>query len=327
MSKDPNGGASERFGARHGLEQRGQPQDRRMDHRLRNDLWNVFYMHWPYDDEVRARLWTGWAEMTLDEFDLMERRDRIMPNHDGALRVLKNRYWEIPEDGHYRIYELVEEVCAGLEASRLREFTEDVNSALAENLSVYRLTKGRLERTMPDLEHEGVKKASRISHKNREHIEKALKHMGPTRPDYEASISESVKMVEHTAQKLGGRGIGLNSLVKSVSKRASLHPVMQEQFAQMYRFANKTSRHSEAGEEYEPDSNDAMVMLFWCSAMANYLADKAAATGAGRLGSQRRRGAAARAPKDERADLLNPQASPGRAAAANSARQASENSK
>lgn len=232
MSSNPNDGATERFGIRHGLEQRGQPQDRRMDRRLRNDLWNVFYMHWPYDYEVRAKIWADWAEMTLDELDWEERRGRHTPNLNNVLLAIKKKCWGFPENHHYKIYELVEVACGGLGASRQRDFAADINSKLAENLSVCGLTKGRLERTMPALEHDSVKRASRIFPKNREHIEKALKHMGTTGPDYEASISESVKMVEHTAQKLAGKASGLNNLVKSVSKRLILHPVMQGQFAQ-----------------------------------------------------------------------------------------------
>lgn len=314
-------GKGEKFGVRHGHKQRGRPQDARMDHRLRNDLWNVFYMHWPYDDEVRARLWADWAEMALDELDREERFDLHTGGHDSVLSVLKKRYWETPEDEHYRIYELVEAVCDGLEASRRRDFAADINSVLAENLSVYKLARCRLERTMSDLENDSVKKASEISPKSREHVEKALKHMGPTRPDYEASISESVKMVEHAAQGLGGKGSGLGSLVKSVSKRLGLHPVMQEQFAHMYKFANKTARHSEAGEEYRPDASDAMVMLVWCAAMANYLADKDAAGGSARAG------AADLPPNKSPPGSPGPHARAGRYAVAKRARRAAKGKK
>lgn len=289
-----SGRGDERFGVRHGFEQKGTPQDALMAHRLKNDLWNVFYTHWPYDEGVRASIWADWAEMTLDDFDQHERIDRYAHNHDHTLSVLKKIYWDIPDSKHYRIYELVEMTCNSLEASRRRDFVGDINSVLEENISVYRFSKGRLERTMSDLEHSSVKKASRISTKSKEHVEKAIRHMNPAKPDYEASISESIKMVEHTAQALGGKGGGLNSLVGNISERLGLHPAMQEQFSQMYKFANKTSRHSEAGEEYDPDSNDAKAMLVWCSAMANYLADKAAAAstsatrrapGGGRAGS------------------------------------------
>ena len=315
MNDDPDGGADERFGVRHGIEQK-VPQDRHMAHRLRNDLWNVFYMHWPYDDEVRASIWADWAEMTLDDFDQKERIDRHTPNHDNVLLVLKMKYWKIPDNEHYRIYELVETVCGGPEASRRRDFVRDINAMLAENLSVYRLAKCRLERTMSDLENDSVKKAAGLSAKSGKHVEKALKHMGPTSPDYEASISESVKMVEHTAQKLGGTGRGLNSLVRDVSKRLGLHPVMQGQFAQMYGFANRTARHSEAGEEYTPDSDDAMVMLVWCAAMANYLVDKDAAAGSARAGSPGRKRAAGSAPSGGNPNSPSPQTPAGKAAAA-----------
>jgi len=277
VKTDCSEGAGERFGVRHGFEKRGSPQDARMDHRLKNGLWNVFYEHWPYDEGVRAGIWTDWAELTLDDFDRKERLGGADPNHHIVLSTLKKIYWGIPEDEHYRIYELVEVVCGILEASRRREFAADINTVLAENLSVYRLAKCRLERTMSDLEHGSVKKASEISAKSREHVEKAIKHMSPTSPDYEASISESIKLVEHTAQGLGGKGNGLNSMVDGLSEGLALHPAMTGQLSQLYKFANRTSRHSVAGE-YKPDSNDAKAVLVWCSAMANYLTDKAAAS-------------------------------------------------
>lgn len=281
---DP-GHEDEKFGVRHGFEQKGAPQDACMDHRLRNDIWNVFYGHWPYDEDVRAGIWGDWAELTLDDFDWKERQNGHSPDHYGVLSTLKKTYWGIPESEHYKIYELVEAVCGGLEASRRRDFVADINSVLAENLSVYTLSKCRLERTMSDLEHGSVKKASKLSTKSRKHAEKAIKYMGATNPDYEASISESIKMVEHAAQKLGGKGKGLSSVVDSLSESLDLHPAMREQLRLTYRFANKTSRHSEPGEKYEPDSADAKAVLVWCATMANYLVDKAAAAGTDRTRS------------------------------------------
>lgn len=279
------GGAGERFGARHGFEQRGKPQDAHMDHRLKNDLWNVFYAHWPYDDDMRADIWAGWAEKTLDELDGLE-----SISYEAVLNPLKQKYWSLGEDEHYKIYELVEAVFDGLSASRKRAFVRDINAALGENLSVYRLTRGRLRRTMSDLERDSVKKASRASPKSKRHVEKAIKHMNPASPDYEASISESVKIVELAAQGIGGKGNGLNSLVRNASEGLAIHPVVLEHLAQMYKFTNKTSRHSEAGEEYEPDSSDAKLALVWCSAMANYLHDKAAANATGRAPGSGRAG-------------------------------------
>ena len=289
-------GADERFGVRHGLEQ-AVPQDMRMDERLRKGLWNVLYSYWPYGGAVRAAIWTDWAGMTLDELEAQDRDDQygevdrmnalepyeaasLSPLEvDGVLARVKKRYFEVPEGEHYRIYELVELACGGLEGKRLDGFTADINSTLARNRSVYILANYRLERKMSRAEHDAVEKASGISTASRKHIEKAREHMRPTSPNYEASISESVKALEHTVQELGGEGRGLGSMVGSISERLGLHPATREQLAHMYRFANKTSRHSEPGEEYEPDSSDATVVLVWCSAMANYLVAKAAAAG------------------------------------------------
>lgn len=305
---DHRGGVDEGFGSRHGFEQEGL-QDRHMDERLRNGLWDVLYRHWPYGSAVREAMW-GWAGMTLDEleaqgvhdmYEQVERMDSLEPaemacfsalENDGVLARLKKEYFDLPKDRHYRIYELVELVCGGLEGEKLEAFAADINAALAKNHSAYTLSGGRLERAMSKLEHGAVEEASQMSPTINRHVKKAQAYMGPTGQDHEASISESVKAVENAAQAMGGKGGGLTQLVNSLSARLGLHPVMREQFAQMYKFANKTSRHSELGKKYTPDSHDAKVMLVWCSAMANYLVDKAAAGGSPRPDPQPREGEA-----------------------------------
>lgn len=292
---DADGPAGEGLEARHGSG-KGEAQGRRVDGRLKNALWSVFYRHWPYGDEAREAIWTDWAGIALDELDAQarqdlqgeaERADLLEPYEaagvspleaDGVLARLKEEYFRVPEGEHYRLYELVEMACGGLEGEGRERFEADTNRALARNGSVYRLANGRLERTVPRLEHDAIEEASGISPACRRHVEMARKHMEPTSPNYEASISESVKAVEHTAQELGGKGNGLNGMVGSISKRLGLHPAIREQLSLVYKFANKTSRHSEPGEVYEPDSSDAKAVLVWCSAMANYLVDKAAGT-------------------------------------------------
>ncbi|RNJ72797.1 MAG: tetratricopeptide repeat protein [Thaumarchaeota archaeon S15] len=266
-----------------------------MDDGLKSALWGVLYRHWPYDATVRAAIWTDWAGMALDELEAQDNRDMqnrvewmgsLEPSEaaglspldaDGVLATIKKKYFEVPEGTHYRIYELVELVCGGLEGRHRDEFARDINSALAKNRSAYTLSNGRLERAMSGLENDAIAEASGLSPTIDRHVKKALTHMGPTRPDYEASISESVKVVESAAQQIGGRGGELTRLVNSLSTRLDIHPTMREQFAHMYRFANKTSRHSDLGEKYEPDSHDAKIMLVWCAAIAKYLVDKAAA--------------------------------------------------
>lgn len=290
---DPDRDANESFGVRHGFEQ-GKLRDRRMDSRLKNALWSVFYKHWPYDDAARAAIWTDWAGMALDELEAQVRKDLqgkiermeflepyeaagVSPlEADGVLARLKEIYFKVPEGEHYRIYELVELACGGLEETGREKFEASINQALARNGSVYRLANSRLGHTVPKLEHDAIEEASGISSASRRHVEMARRHMELTSPNYEASIAESIKAVEHTAQDLGGKGNGLNSMVSGLSGRLGLHPAMQEQFSHVYKFANKTSRHSEPGEAYRPDSSDAKAMLVWCSAMANYLVDKAA---------------------------------------------------
>jgi len=306
------GDAGERFGVRYGFEQ-SKPQDRHVNKRLRNGLWSVLYRHWPYGGTAREAIWTDWAGLALDELeaqtgadmqDRVEREAYLEPHEaicspleaDGVLARVKKEYFGLPEDRHYRIYELVELACGGLEGEGRDEFTAGINAALANNRSVYKLANGRLERAMSKLEHDAVEGAAGISAANRGHIEKARGHMRATSPDYEASISESVKLLEHTVQALGGKGAGLGGMVRSISGRLGIHPATRDQLAQMYRFANRTSRHSEPGEEYEPDSADAKLALVWCAAMANYLVEKDAA--AGSQGTQARGGAPAAAPKE-----------------------------
>ena len=319
-SNSPKDNGGEKFGARHGFYQ-GGIQDRHMNDGLRSALWNVLYKHWPYGSEVRAAIWTDWAGMTLDELETqdnhdlqnkVERMEFLEPyeaagvsplDADSVLATVKKKYFEVPEGMRYTIYELVELVCEGLEGQRQEEFARDINSALARNRSAYTLSNGKFERAMPRLERDAVEEASKRSPTGKKHAERAMEHMRPTSPDYEASISESIKMVEHAAQEAGGRGNGLNGMVKDASRRLGLHPAMQEQLAQVYRFANKTSRHSELGKAYEPDSHDAKAVLVWCSAMANYLADKDAAAG-----PQGRAGGGPAAPA--RGDPSGPKGSP-----------------
>lgn len=262
-------------------------EEKYMDGKLKNQLWDVIYEYWPYSKETRRNIWSEWIEDTLDELDALEERDEsdsmkpkksYGPEYRRAFNIVKDEYKKRTYGGGYMVYELIEIVCNDQTIDK-EKFEESINSALRRNLATWELVEGRLRPTMSKEEKEGIRQAQNISGRNDEYIKKAIMHMSPSRPDYESSIAESVKMVEYTAKKVGGEGKGLNGLVNDIDRKARLHPSMKELFRNMYGFANSASRHAEQ-EPYEPDVNDARVVLVWCSAMANYLVGRAGGDGA-----------------------------------------------
>ena len=260
----------ERFGVRFGIIPKERPQAI-MTADLEVDLWNVVYEHWISDRTALWWIWVKWARLMAHDLEEL-RRESVFFDFRGSCRTLKGKFAEIAKSEPHRVYELVEALCRDGDSSRVKKFEEAVNCVLVENQSMFTLVKGRFRPTMSRIETDEVARASGTSDNSSGHVEKALAHMDPARPDYDASISESIKLVESVAKKFHGGNRGLSGHMEAIDSMVGLHPEIKALFKKMYDFTNRCgARHSNTASEYRAGLHDARLVLAWCAAMANYL--------------------------------------------------------
>ena len=282
MGKDAERQPEERFGVRLGLVPREGPQEI-MTADLEIDMWNAVYEHWISDRSALKWIWTKWARLMAHDYEDLEQGMGLFFKWKEVCQTLKGRFSEIARSEPHKVYELVETLC-GVKghASRVKRFEESVSHALAVNQSMFVLSGGRFRPRLSKIERDEIARASGIPGNSAGHIERAQAHMDPARPDPDASISESVKLVESVAKRFHGKDCGLSGHMEAIDSMVGLHPEMKALFKKMYDFANKCgARHSNTASEYRADLHDARLVLAWCAAMANYLEARLGDSGAG----------------------------------------------
>jgi len=282
-SPSPDGAGrepEERFGVRFGIIPKEGPQAI-MTADLEIDLWNAVYDHWISDKIALRWIWVKWARLMAH--DLEGEQLAFFFNWKDICQALRGRFSEIAGSEPHRVYELVEALCGvKKDPSRVKKFEESVSRALAVNQSMFVLSGGRFRPRRSKIERGEIARASGIPGNSSDHIERALAHMDPARPDPDASISESVKLVESVAKRFHGKDCGLSGHMEAIDSMVGLHPEMKALFKKMYNFTNKCgARHSNTASEYRADLHDARLVLAWCAAMANYLEARLGGSGAG----------------------------------------------
>ena len=160
----------------------------------------------------------------------------------------------------------------------LSDFIEDINEALAREMSAYRLVGACVTPITNDSEITTLEQ--NLSAPNcfsgvRMHMGKALEYYSlRPQPDYANTIKESISAVESAMKVvIGSEKDTLAGALKKLGKRKQVHPALIDGWAKLYGFTSDAGgvRHASNTEEVAIDAALAKYMLVTCSAFSNYL--------------------------------------------------------
>lgn len=162
--------------------------------------------------------------------------------------------------------------------SLLDAFADDINKALAREMSGYRLVGTCIAPITNDAEI-GVLEQSLMASDQfsgvRMHTEKALEHYSQKpEPDLTNAIKESISSVEAATRiVVGSEKDTLGKALKKLSKAGAVHPSLIEGWMKIYGFTSDVGgvRHASNTDEVTVDARLVKYMLISCSAFANYL--------------------------------------------------------
>lgn len=162
--------------------------------------------------------------------------------------------------------------------SLLEDFSDDMNDALAREMSGYRLVGACIAPITNDAEIRTLEQSLSASDRFsgvRMHTEKSLEHYSKKpEPDLTNAIKESISSVEAAARiVVGSEKDTLGEALKKLGKAGAVHPSLVAGWKNIYGFTSDVGgiRHASNTEEVAVDANLAKYMLISCSAFANYL--------------------------------------------------------
>ncbi len=228
------------------------------------------------DDDLKRRIWDivddcNQAGMLPREVVWVYWQKRRRGEYSRWSYSIEELYEAYNEAEFNKVYDLLELMWGQMAEWDRQKFEDALNEILLENDSGWKMVEGQMEPVIGEESIDALHQASTISEQAKLHAEKAIRHINPTNPDYEASIVESIKMIEAVAKRYSKK-TGLSGILEDIDSRAGLHPKVKDAFKKMYDFSNKSgARHAAAEPGYTVDINDAQIVLVWCAAMANYI--------------------------------------------------------
>jgi hypothetical protein len=280
---------SERYGY---TKPRTALQQKSMDDRLRNRLWNA----------VRNFLRSLGGEQYLSRNPALHAvMKRVEGKHFGrvidelpfftndAIDALKGTYAKLEWHGIYDLIEYLSSVADDInphwayfgdvkESARI--FRLECNEALTEEMSAFRF----VDRSIAPItaEEEIAEIESALEHKGpiqpiSQHVAAALDLLSRREnPDWRNSIKESISAVEAAARVLtGDEKATLGDALKVLDRDKKLHGAFNKAFSALYGYTSDADgiRHALL-DDPDLDFHDAKFFLIACSAFANYLIGK-----------------------------------------------------
>jgi hypothetical protein len=252
---------------------------------LQNSLWNAIY------DRFHAGR-TYWYEAAQfaarNHFKVAA--DGLRSDNDSSHQWLRGK---VLGGQWFEVYDIVEffavyidVICKPKDAYRPSYYTEqqaqfvaELNVILARELSGYRFIKGVLAPISDPVEVEAIEKAMQSPDGGvGTHIRSALSLLGRRpAPDYRNSIKESVSAVESAVNTLAGTSEGgVSKAIEVLSAKTEIHPALKAAIKQLYGYSSNEDgiRHAIL-EQKDIGYAEASFMLVACSALVNFLAEKA----------------------------------------------------
>ena len=243
---------------------------------LRNNLWNMLYMHIQkdYDNEFTYQL-QKWLYIRLYKRPI----DEII--RSKSISFLKNK---ILSDTWFDVYDLLEEISSFLGKHYFsfinqEQFIEFCNAIFINECSAYRFVDCIITPITSDIEIDEIELAiNGSSQKGIEaHLQKALLLMSnKEHPDYRNSIKESISAVEFVCRDITGESTLDKALLKLKNKKIVIPSMLEDGMKKIYYFTNSEVgiRHALMDESVNIDFAEAKYMLVICSAFINYLKEK-----------------------------------------------------
>ncbi|RYG15549.1 MAG: hypothetical protein EOO07_15160 [Chitinophagaceae bacterium] len=256
-----------------------------IDEDLKNSLWNALTLfYWnsykapgrdPFSriDSVRGSnmenlitlLWLHHFKKPIDTID---------EYWEYSLQNLRKYYFAAK---WWQVFEFIEFVATNGEKPVKPKFIEACNYYLSIENSAYRFIEGSLVEITSKDEIESIESAIALSAPYggiKAHLKRSLELLSDKQnPDYRNSIKESISAVESLAKQISGNEKAtLGEVLKSLERKAKLHPALKSAFSSLYGYTSDANgiRHALL-EDTSLSKTDARFMLVCCSAFVNYV--------------------------------------------------------
>lgn len=247
---------------------------------LRAILWNVIYKNVVYnaDDRCESELKMDFAIHFVQI--LVDAPGYVIFDEIRNL-ITKGAWFEVYDTVEY-VYFFVKKTENTLFKNALfisSRLKEDINSALKQENSAYRLVGDKIVPIINNTETTEIETAQENPRSNvQTHINTALGFLSDRQnPDYRNSIKESISAVEALCREITGESTLDKALPALTKKGVKIPNMLQKSFEKFYYFTNGENgiRHALMDEE-QIGFEEAKYMLVLCSAFVNYLQAKLA---------------------------------------------------
>lgn len=274
------------FSKRYGFEPVEIPfQIDNIDHVLRTELWNAFYIFIYrrlenaenyYKGTYRSLhqvLWVHFFKRALDD----------LPDHDYQFSYFIRQH--IEKGIWYKVYEFFEFIFRNIEDGHIYknlEFEDYINAILRANNSAYTLTGNKFIPVTNEAEINELIQTQSSSEQYglmgiKEHLNSAIDLLSQKpKPDFRNSIKESISMVEVISRIIEPSENTLGKALNKLDKHQKINRTLKAGFEKLYAYTNDKNgiRHA-LMDEKTVDFEDAKFFLIACSSFTNYLIEKA----------------------------------------------------
>ena len=237
---------------------------------LKVRLWNVLYgeivskIEWPLTNNIIYNFfescWDSIFKLNIRDF---RKIDSYYLAKNISTVYENNLEW-------YMVFDLIEELVKKFNQQYLKE---KFNKILKEENSAYRIVNSQVVEITSEEEIKEIEKVFDQEDKFnpiKTHLDKAIKFLSNReKPAYENSIKESISSLESLAKIILKQKGTLGVLVK----RFDIHPALKEAIGKLYGWASNDGgiRHGDDGKGYNPDEEEARLILILSSALINYI--------------------------------------------------------
>lgn len=259
-----------------------------MDEKLRNSLWNVFYLAFfdkerKYDFEERLIQKSYFNEMyklIWEEYFIY--KINAYPDYLYEIELTIHDYF-FDCDWIY-VYSFIEFIVNNVDKNKSIDLQNQFNIKLANQLSGYRFINGFLAPITSEIELQEIQKALENSEKFKykgvnEHIAQAIAHLSnKENPDYRNVIKESISAVESIARIIVKKpriilGKAIATLQSNNVIEINSHLLVT--LDKISTYTNEVARHAVSDDtKMIVKQEEAIFMLVTCSAFVNYLITK-----------------------------------------------------
>jgi len=251
-----------------------------MNDALRNSLWNYF------SEIIGSAIYSWYDPLKVYYINYFKFSIDDMPDSDYSKDELSDGFFDCD---WYEVYNFIEFTMQNLSLVVPRvqltkeQFEKGLNQILKRELAGYRSINLEIVPITDESEIESIRNSITVSDKYgfngiKKHFEKSLSFLGKKpEADYLNSIKESISAVEGickilTSEKSGG----IEKALRKLESKIKLHPAFRQGISNFYGYTSDESgiRHPIL-EDSEVDFADAKFMLVSCSALVNFIIEKA----------------------------------------------------